>query len=366
MDNARAELPLTASDAPPVASFITWYPSCRRSDALAAALGGRSHLVHYFQFKQPRYAPLKYILQTLSSWRRLWHDRPRLVLVASPPVVAVVAVWAYCKLRRRPYVIDAHTGVFDDPRWAWAQPLARALSRAALTTIVTSEHLAGEVRSWGAHSLVIGTVPVDFSDAAPAELGAGKHLLVINTFSQDEPLGAVLAAAAERPGVNFHITGNVKHARGERSAAAVIDSAPANVRFTGWLSEDNYAALLRGVDGVMCLTTHDHTMQRGAYEAMAVSQAADYLATGKLLRDTFNARHAATSITRRPQICGGGNRPAVGASAVELSRRDARPGDAEPGARIRVQLRRLQPSGRAILIRPVIQPIRNNGKVICV
>lgn len=282
MSEADLSLPANAAVAgAPRVSFITWYPSCRRSDALAAALGGNSHLIHYFQFKQPRYAPLKYLLQSFATWRRLWSDRPDVVLVASPPVVAVVAVWLYCKLARKRFVIDAHTGVFDDPRWAWARPLSRRLARAALTTVVTNDHLAEAVAGWGGRSLVIGTVPVEFSCAAPAGLGAGDHVAVINTFSQDEPLAELIAAARELPQVSFHVTGNVKHARQLPAAA------PANVRFTGWLSEYDYSALLRGVDAVVCLTTHDHTMQRGAYEAMALAKP---LITShwRILRDTFN------------------------------------------------------------------------------
>ena len=140
-----------------------------------------------------------------------------------------------------------------------------------MATIVTSEHLAREVERWGGRALVIGVVPVEFIDAAPAELGAGRHVAVINTFSQDEPLADILHAAAQcqRAGqdVTFHITGSLKHVR-----SRLPDELPANVRFTGWLSEQDYASLLRGVDAVLCLTKHDHTMQRGGYEAMALGQ----------------------------------------------------------------------------------------------
>ncbi len=90
--------------------FITWYPTCRRSDALAKALGGVSHLIHYLECKQPIYAPFKYVLQSVATLYRLWQDRPELILVASPPVFAVFIVWCYARVLRVPYVMDAHTG----------------------------------------------------------------------------------------------------------------------------------------------------------------------------------------------------------------------------------------------------------------
>ena len=176
------------------ASFITWQPHCRRSDALAAALGGRSHLIHYLDFKRPWHAPFKYLPQTLVTLRQLRRDKPLLILVATPPVVAALPVYAYARIAGVPFVIDAHTGVFDNPRWTWMLYLSRYLSRHAAATIVTSDPLAHIVEAWGARSIVIGDLPVTFGAPAPVFFGSGYHIAVINTFSADEPIAAVVAA----------------------------------------------------------------------------------------------------------------------------------------------------------------------------
>lgn len=263
-------------------SFITWYPSCRRSDSIARELGGVSHLIHYLGFKQPLHAPFKYALQTASTWWRLLRERPQVVLVAAPPIVAVIGVWLYCLLFRARFVIDAHTGVFDDARWTWMLPITRFLARRAAGCVVTNEHLAVKVREWGATAVIIGDVPVEFADVPPARLGDGFQVVVINTFSVDEPLGEVVEAARRLPSARFHVTGNPKSAR-----IPLPEDLPSNLRFTGWLSDDGYASLLRAADAVVCLTTHDHTMQRGAYEAMALEKP---LVTSDwaLLRATFS------------------------------------------------------------------------------
>lgn len=262
-------------------NFITWYPSCRRSDTLANYFGGTSHLIHHLKFKRPLYAPLKYLLQSAGTWRRLFQDKPGIVFVASPPVIAVLAVWIYCRLLRRNYVVDAHTGVFDDHRWTWLLPMSRALSRGASVTIVTNEYLKRVVEEWGARAVIIGDLPVEFPREGQIDLGNGPHVAVINTFSQDEPLDEVLQAASQLSEVKFHITGDIQHAR-----TCLTQSVADNVNFTGWLSEEDYAALLRAGDVVVCLTKHDHTMQRGAYEAMSLGKP---LVTSNwpLLRDTF-------------------------------------------------------------------------------
>ena len=62
---------------------------------------------------------------------------------------------------------------------------------------------------------------------------------------------------------------------------------PSNARFTGWLSDEEYAALLGAANMVVTLTTHDHTMQRGGYEAMAAEKPL-ITSDWPLLRKTFS------------------------------------------------------------------------------
>ena len=98
----------------------------------------------------------------------------------------------------------------------------------------------------------------------------------------DRVLDEIVNAANRMPDIQFHITGNLKHSRSNWTG-----SPPNNVRFTGWITETEYGELLRAADVVMCLTTHDHTMQRGAYEAMALGKPLITSNWG-VLRETFN------------------------------------------------------------------------------
>ena len=45
---------------------------------------------------------------------------------------------------------------------------------------------------------------------------------------------------------------------------------PDNVRFTGYVPDPEYYGLMRASDAVLCLTTREHTMQRGACEALSM------------------------------------------------------------------------------------------------
>jgi glycosyltransferase involved in cell wall biosynthesis len=263
-------------------SFITWYPYCRRSDAIAAALGGSSHLIHYLSFKRPLQAPLKYLLQAATTWRALARDRPDLVLVAVPPIFAALPAWLYGRRSGARIVVDAHTGIFEHTRWRWLMPLTRAVLARVDVVVVTCEHLRQRVAAWGVPAVVIGDVPVHFSAGRAPVPCDGPRVVVVNTFSVDEPVEAVCAAAAMLPEARFFVTGDLRYAR-----AAWLKQRPANLTFTGFLPEEDYAGLLRAADVVVVLTTYDHTMQRGAYEALALGKP---LVTSDwpLLRATFS------------------------------------------------------------------------------
>jgi glycosyltransferase involved in cell wall biosynthesis len=122
-------------------------------------------------------------------------------------------------------------------------------------------------QGWGAHAFVLRDIPTTFDRNGEYPLNGKFNVVVVNTFSQDEPLDQVLAAAKNLPEVEFHITGKKKMA-----APETLAQAPANVHFTDFLPDASYYGLLNAAQTVMCLTTRNHTMQRGACEALSLGK----------------------------------------------------------------------------------------------
>jgi glycosyltransferase involved in cell wall biosynthesis len=195
--------------------------------------------------------------------------------------VAILPVFVYSKLMRVPYVVDAHSGAFLNPRWRRLQWLQRALSRAAATTIVTNTFLAGQLESRRIHATIIRDVPVVFPKGRPFGLTNTFSVAVICSFNYDEPIREILDAAAQLPDVRFYVTGNPRHL--DPSVAAAV---PANVTLTGFLSTEQYGALLSEAHAALTLTTLDHTMLRGAYEAIYQGTPV-IISDSELLRDAF-------------------------------------------------------------------------------
>ena len=252
---------MQASVAPKI-TYISWAPHCSRSDHTARELGGTSHMVYWERLgSRPATVWLKYLGQTLSTWGILLRERPDAVFVMSPSPIAPFAVYLYCALARRPFVIDAHSGAFRNPMWKRLQPLQFWLCRRASATIVTNDHLAALVQRHGGRTVIVPDVPVKFPPAAPT--GTGQFTVAcVTSFGHDEPIEAIMEAARRLPDVTFRMTGNPK------SAERRLENKPPNVTLTGFLSVEDYGALLQRADVVLALTTLDHTMLRGAYEAV--------------------------------------------------------------------------------------------------
>jgi glycosyltransferase involved in cell wall biosynthesis len=246
--------------------FIVWAERHRgtRSAWLAEALGIAD--LRYIAPTRGRgraAAPRKYPAQFFITLWGLIRARPRVVFVQSPPSFASWTAAAYAVLTGGAFVIDAHSDAFGRSIWTRPRWLNRLVARRAVATIVTNEHWVRLVTSWGAKAVCVPNIPITFPAGEPANLGPGPTVAVVNTWAGDEPLDAVLSAAERLPDVTFLITGR------DEPVARLGRPVPENARFTGFLSEDDYHALLRGADAVVCLTTRDHTMQNGACEALA-------------------------------------------------------------------------------------------------
>ena len=252
------------------ALFLVWGPPQLgpRSQVFARELGiTELHFVHTNMRRGPLSAPFRYARQALQTLRLLFRKRPRIVFVQSPPSWAVLFVYLYCAFTGSRYLVDAHSAAFQHLFWTRPAWLHGFLARRAIATIVTNETFARVLQKQGATAFLLRDIPTTFPRAASYPLNGRFNVAVVNTFSPDEPLAEVLEAAAGLEDVQFYITGKKAHA-----SPALLASAPANVHFTDFLPDESYYALLGSSHSVMCLTTRNDTMQRGACEALSLGR----------------------------------------------------------------------------------------------
>lgn len=234
-------------------AFVSWTRQNGRTEDLAARLGIEPR---YIYLPSKLGLPGRYLRQLRATRRLLAEESPASVVLMLPPAPALLAFLGARKLRPSRVACDLHTGFFLDPKWAWAvAPSLRMMRKLGATAIVTGDHLREQCEAAGVSALVLhDAIAHDVQTSAPE-----NYLLCPLSYANDEPVTEILAAAAQTPELEWRLTG--------RAPAAVTAAAPANVTFTGFVSERDYDALLQGSLGVVALTTRAHTMQRAGYEA---------------------------------------------------------------------------------------------------
>lgn len=248
------------------AIFIVWGPPGHgpRSQVFAREIGiDRPYFIQATLKRGWWIAPYKYLVQSIKTIKLLMQKKPSLVFVQNPPSLAVWTVFFYSLFTGCHYIIDAHSAAMLSPVWTNPKWLNRLAARRALVTIVTNEHFKQTIQKWGAKAQVIRDVPTSFKQGAPRKLKSPFNVTVVNSFGPDEPLSEILTTARKLPDIHFYITGRIR-----KSHQALIAKPPLNVTFTDYLPDEQYYALIAASQAVLCLTTRNHTMQRGACEAL--------------------------------------------------------------------------------------------------
>jgi hypothetical protein len=237
---------------------IVWAPEEQRTESLSRRLNAELHHIHFLRYKQPLYAPFKYPLQWFKTWQILFERKPKHIFVTNPPVFAAYCVYFYCLLSGAKLVLDTHPPALFMKKWAWSVPLQRWVSMRAYVNITDQYRFKRLFDGWGSKATVVierppkdvgGKVLSSSPDPSKFEIG------VVNTFGEDEPLQCVLDAAKLMPDMIFNITGDI-----EKGDKAMIDSAPPNCVFTGYLRGDDYWNMLNRCRAVMALTTWKNSL----------------------------------------------------------------------------------------------------------
>jgi glycosyltransferase involved in cell wall biosynthesis len=203
-------------------------------------------------------------------------------------VLATIAC-VYRIVARIPVVVDRHTTFLLTKKYRNTPPiilfklLHRFTIRFASLTIVTNQFLAQLVTKLNGKAFVLPDKIPEIRCSTPKSLKGKINILLISSFGIDEPINECLEAMRMFDNnCVMYITGNYK-----KLDDALIRSKPENVKFTGYVPVGEYEELLCSADIVMALTTADHCMLCGCYEAIAAEKPL-ITSNKKALKDYFS------------------------------------------------------------------------------
>ncbi len=249
------------------ALFLVWGApqGSHRSELIARLLGLDIKHIYIIARQGKLLAPFKYTWQFFATLFFLARNQYELVFVQDPPIFAVLTVYFFGLFQKTYFIIDSHTDALQALWWKWTLPLHRFLERRAITTIVTNDRLRDMVVGWGQRCMVLEDPPIQALISEPTTLpGDSFKVVMVSTADYDEPVQEVVQVAASLADCDFYITGDFKHSRHHQG---VIENAPPNVHFTGYLRE-GFMPLLNAANVIICLTSEDNTFLSGNNEAL--------------------------------------------------------------------------------------------------
>lgn len=242
---------------------LGWVNEHSRNEGLAAELGGVTEYITWGPRGNPVVAVLRYIVQFHMTLWVLAKRRPKRVVCMLPPFPALVACLLYSKVRRAVLVGDVHTYPLVSRTWRPFLSFTAWLLRRSRGAIVTNEANAAILRELRVSTLVLDDTPT-LTPGREVPPDPERRLVVLPaSFDPDEPIDAVMAAAAAHPDIELVVTGSDERGRLDRL------TVPDNVRLAGYVSREEYEQFLTDATAVCSLTTLENCMQQAGYEAMS-------------------------------------------------------------------------------------------------
>ncbi len=254
----RRQAPRDAVVPPTKTLVLTWKPDQNTSE-LARALEAGLFVPTPGRSSFP--APLRYSIQALQTAAVMLHKRPRVVIYQDPPFVTGALLVLLRPLLRFRICASAHSGPYNDPRWTRFRRFSRWVFSHCAGMFVHNEYMLGWACTFGIPALVL-RYP-GFALAAGTQFrreSPENHILVPLGYEPDEPIRELLEAARAAPHIKLLLTG--------KAPKWVVDAAPSNCYFTGWLDRADYEQLLATSRGVIALTLLEDTAQMAAFEAV--------------------------------------------------------------------------------------------------
>ena len=247
--------------------WISWEWQ-RRSIELSEELGCKLFIIEYKGL-------LRYPISIFKSLLIYFKEKPKFLFVQNPSMILATLACIIRSVSNTVLIIDRHSNfLFSRPtKNKFYKKLFRILSNLTIKradlTIVTNKFIANIVCDNGGKPFILPDKLPTLIKKNHTHLKGKKNILMISSFDPDEPMENVFQAMRnlEDNRIVLYVSGN-----SNKLNKTIRLQKPDNVVFTGFLPEYEFVNILFSVDAVMALTTIDHCMLCGCYEAIAAEK----------------------------------------------------------------------------------------------
>jgi glycosyltransferase involved in cell wall biosynthesis len=251
--------------------FLVWTSFQRRAKSLGNILGLNVKYIHYkWEEKNRILKSFSYIIKAVISLMILIKTKPKFIFIQLAPTPLLYIVSAYCAITKSKYIADCHNTMIYDSHWIkW--PFAKPLLSRSIIMIVHNQDVLAHANSIGLRAVVVQDPLPKIDVTENIEIIRGIHIykdsyvIVPCSMAEDEPIEDVFDAARKVSNTLFVFTWY-----SEKISKRIIEKAPENICFSGYLEEPEFNLLYSKANAALVLTTREGTQPSGAAEAISL------------------------------------------------------------------------------------------------
>ncbi len=255
--------------------FITWTLFNPHSSLLNEAFNGKifyvNNLIKSRGVMWKLFFLFDYIYKSFKTIVIILKNHPDLVVIQNPPSIVPLVIILFSHIKKYKTVVDSHNGAFEKP-WTWIPFYKWSLKKADIVITHNNqiyERLKSDNGYRGINFKVLNSRLSEFKGVKKEIILSNPYMLVVSTFSDDEPIenilkGVMVYLNRNEENVTFIFTGNYN----KKPALYDQYKNEKNIVFSGFVSNEQYKNLMINSYGVISLSTRDDVQQFALMETI--------------------------------------------------------------------------------------------------
>ncbi len=237
--------------------FISWSKEgAQRTEHLAKFLN-----FEIFRFSLfPRkiiFSLIKFPIQFFKTLFYLFKTKPKIVIVEFCQPIIGLPSFIYKYFFGKKIIVDMHSGPFVSKKWKFFKPITHFVLKNSDLILIHDETIKEKLIFEKNKKIVLLHNPIFIEENV--SLNNKEYFVFPASWDKDEPIKEIIEATFLLKDVEIFITGkkNIK-----------INKIPQNLKFTGFLPNEDFYNLLKNAKGIISLTKWDYTLTFASFEAI--------------------------------------------------------------------------------------------------
>ncbi len=249
--------------------YIVWaYPKTRAKE-LSKRLNAK---LYNMTISQRVFVLIRYVILFFKTLKILFADRPKYIIVQLPPIFALFGIYLYCLFSGARYIVDVHSGEILDNKWKPYRIIRKYFFKRAYWILFHNDHnhaiakkLYGNIRGITLND----PIPLPSGDLKIRNCEKCKNVVIISTYDINEPFLECVKAGQLLSKEN---DGWVLTFTGDSSVVPQKYKNLNNIEFTGFVTYNEYWAILRGADVIVSLNKRRGVITCGLWEGVSLNK----------------------------------------------------------------------------------------------